>query len=167
MEYRELGRSGVHVSAISLGTMTFGEQNTESDGHAQMDYALDRGITMFDAAEIYPVPPKPETQGRTESIIGSWLSSRKARDKVLLATKAIGRTKMNWLRKDGSPGRQSRTQLIERSTGASSGSTPIISISTSFTGRTGRCASSKASTMCTRRAKAIRSRTSSACSANS
>ncbi len=113
MEYRELGRSGVKVSAICLGTMTYGEQNTEADGHAQMDYALDRGITMFDAAEIYPVPPKPETQGRTESIIGSWLSSRKARDKVMLATKAIGRTKMNWLRKDGSPGRQSRTQLIE------------------------------------------------------
>ena len=113
MEYRELGRSGVKVSAICLGTMTFGEQNTEADGHAQMDYALDRGITMFDAAEIYPVPPKPETQGRTEAIIGSWLSSRKARDKVLLATKAIGRTKMNWLRKDGSPGRQSRAQLIE------------------------------------------------------
>jgi aryl-alcohol dehydrogenase-like predicted oxidoreductase len=113
MEYRELGRSGVKVSAICLGTMTFGEQNTEADGHAQMDYALDRGITMFDAAEIYPVPPKPETQGRTEAIIGSWLSSRKARDKVMLATKVIGRTKMNWLRKDGSPGRQSRAQLIE------------------------------------------------------
>jgi aryl-alcohol dehydrogenase-like predicted oxidoreductase len=113
MEYRELGRSGVMVSAICLGTMTFGEQNTEADGHAQMDYALDRGITMFDAAEIYPVPPKPETQGRTEAIIGSWLSSRKARDKVMLATKVIGRTKMNWLRKDGSPGRQSRAQLIE------------------------------------------------------
>lgn len=63
MEYRELGRSGVMVSAICLGTMTFGEQNTEADGHAQMDYALDRGITMFDAAEIYPVPPKPELKG--------------------------------------------------------------------------------------------------------
>jgi aryl-alcohol dehydrogenase-like predicted oxidoreductase len=113
MEYRELGRSGVHVSAISLGTMTFGEQNSEADGHVQMDHALERGITMFDAAEIYPVPPKSETQGRTESIIGSWLSSRKARGKVMVATKAIGRTKMNWLRQDGSPGRQSRAQLIE------------------------------------------------------
>jgi len=113
MEYRELGRSGVKVSAICLGTMTFGEQNTEADGHAQMDYALDRGITIFDAAEIYPVPPKPETQGRTESIIGSWLASRKARDKVMVATKVIGRTKMNWLRKDGSPGRQSRAQILE------------------------------------------------------
>jgi len=113
MEYRELGRSGVKVSAICLGTMTFGEQNSEADGHAQMDYALDRGITMFDAAEIYPVPPKSETQGRTESIIGSWLASRKARDKVMVATKVIGRTKMNWLRKDGSPGRQSRAQILE------------------------------------------------------
>jgi aryl-alcohol dehydrogenase-like predicted oxidoreductase len=113
MEYRELGRSGVKVSAICLGTMTFGEQNSETDGHAQMDYALDRGITIFDAAEIYPVPPKPETQGRTESIIGSWLASRKARDKVMVATKVIGRTKMNWLRKDGSPGRQSRAQILE------------------------------------------------------
>jgi aryl-alcohol dehydrogenase-like predicted oxidoreductase len=98
--------------------MTYGEQNTESDGHAQMDYALDRGITLFDAAEIYPVPPKPETQGRTEEIIGSWLSSRKARGKVMVATKAIGRTKMNWLRKDGSPGRQSRAQLIEALNGS-------------------------------------------------
>ena len=113
MEYRELGRSGVKVSAICLGTMTFGEQNSETDGHAQMDYALDRGITIFDAAEIYPVPPKPETQGRTESIIGSWLASSKARDKVMVATKVIGRTMMNWLRKDGSPGRQSRAQILE------------------------------------------------------
>jgi aryl-alcohol dehydrogenase-like predicted oxidoreductase len=113
MKYRELGRSGVKVSAICLGTMTFGEQNSEADGHAQMDYAVDRGINIFDAAEIYPVPPKPETQGRTESIIGSWLASRKARDQVMVATKVIGRTKMNWLRKDGSPGRQSRAQILE------------------------------------------------------
>jgi aryl-alcohol dehydrogenase-like predicted oxidoreductase len=113
MDYRELGRTGVHVSAVSLGTMTFGQQNSEADGHAQMDYALDRGINIFDASELYPIPPKPETQGRTEEIIGTWLSSRKARDRVMIATKAIGRTKMTWLRKDGSPGRQSRAQLIE------------------------------------------------------
>ena len=113
MDYRELGRTGVKVSALSLGTMTFGEQNTESEGHAQMDYALDRGINLFDAAEIYPVPPRPETQGRTEAIIGTWLASRKARHKVLIATKVIGRTKMDWLRKDRSPGRQSRAQILE------------------------------------------------------
>jgi aryl-alcohol dehydrogenase-like predicted oxidoreductase len=113
MDYRELGRTGVKVSAVCLGTMTFGEQNTEAEGHAQMDYALGRGVTIFDAAEIYPVPPKPETQGRTEAIIGTWLASRKARGRVIIATKAIGRTKMNWLRKDGSPGRQNRAQLTE------------------------------------------------------
>ncbi len=113
MDYRDLGRTGVKVSAVCLGTMTFGEQNSEADGHAQMDYALERGISIFDASELYPVPPKPETQGRTESIIGSWLSSRKVRDKVMLATKVIGRTKMNWLRQDGSPGRQSRAQIME------------------------------------------------------
>jgi aryl-alcohol dehydrogenase-like predicted oxidoreductase len=113
MEYRELGRTGVKVSLLSLGTMTFGEQNSEAEGHAQMDYAVERGINFFDASELYPVPPKPDTQGRTEAIIGSWLAGRKARDRVRVATKAIGRTKMNWLRKDGSPGRQSRVQILE------------------------------------------------------
>ena len=113
MDYRKLDRTGVKVSAICLGTMTFGQQNTEAEGHAQMDYAVDRGITIFDAAELYPIPPKPETQGHTEAIIGTWLASRKARDKVMVATKAIGRTKMDWLRKDRSSGRQSRAQLIE------------------------------------------------------
>ena len=113
MDYRELGRTGVKVSALSLGTMTFGEQNTEADGHAQMDYAVARGINLFDAAEIYPIPPKPATQGRTEAIIGTWLASRKAREKVLIATKVAGRTKMDWLRKDRRPGRQSRAQILE------------------------------------------------------
>jgi aryl-alcohol dehydrogenase-like predicted oxidoreductase len=118
MDYRELGRAGVKVSAICLGTMTFGQQNSEADGHAQMDYAVDRGITIFDAAELYPIPPKPETQGRTEAIIGTWLASRKARDKVMIATKAIGRTKMNWLRKERIPGRQSRAQLTDALAGS-------------------------------------------------
>jgi aryl-alcohol dehydrogenase-like predicted oxidoreductase len=93
--------------------MTFGKQNSEAEGHAQMDYSLDRGINIFAAAEIYPIPPKPETQGRTEAILGTWIASRKARDKVMIATKAIGRSKLTWLRKDGSPGRQSRAQLVE------------------------------------------------------
>ena len=77
MNYRELGRTGVHVSAVSLGTMTFGQQNSEAEGHAQMDYSLDRGINIFDAAELYPIPPKPETQGRTEAIIGTGLTRAK------------------------------------------------------------------------------------------
>jgi aryl-alcohol dehydrogenase-like predicted oxidoreductase len=69
MRYRQLGRTGVKVSELCLGTMTFGEQNSEAEGHRQMDYAVDCGINIFDAAEIYPVPPKAETQGHTESII--------------------------------------------------------------------------------------------------
>jgi aryl-alcohol dehydrogenase-like predicted oxidoreductase len=113
MDYRELGRTGVKLSRLCLGTMTFGEQNTEAEGHAQMDYAFDRGINIFDAAEIYPVPPKPETQGRTEAIIGTWLASRKKRNKVMIATKIAGRSKMTWVRKDRSPPRQSPAQIME------------------------------------------------------
>jgi aryl-alcohol dehydrogenase-like predicted oxidoreductase len=114
MEYRELGRNGVTVSALTLGTMTFGEQNTEAEGHAQMDYAVDRGINIFDAAEIYPIPPRPETQGRTEAIIGTWLEARKNRDKVLVATKVAGRSStINWLRDDGALSRQSKGQILE------------------------------------------------------
>jgi len=118
MEYRELGRTGVKVSALCLGTMTFGEQNTEADSHAQMDYALGRGITLFDASEVYPVPAKPETQGRTEAIIGTWLASRKQRDKVMIATKVAGRGKMNWLRKDASGTRHSAVQIMEAAEGS-------------------------------------------------
>jgi aryl-alcohol dehydrogenase-like predicted oxidoreductase len=106
MEYRELGRTGVKVSALCLGTMTFGQQNSEAEGHEQMDYAVDCGINIFDAAELYPIPPKPDTQGRTEEIIGTWLASRRARPKVMVATKAIGRTKMDWLRTGRIRGRQ-------------------------------------------------------------
>ena len=113
MDYRELGRTGVKVSRLCLGTMTFGEQNSEAEGHAQMDYAFDRGINMFDAAEIYPVPPKPETQGRSEAIIGTWLAARKRRDKVMIATKVVGRGKMTWVRKDRSPTRHSPAQIVE------------------------------------------------------
>jgi aryl-alcohol dehydrogenase-like predicted oxidoreductase len=113
MDYRELGRTGVKVSRLCLGTMTFGEQNSEAEGHAQMDYAFDRGINIFDAAEIYPVPPKPETQGRSEAIIGTWLAARKRRDKVMIATKVVGRGKMTWVRKDRSATRQSPAQIME------------------------------------------------------
>jgi aryl-alcohol dehydrogenase-like predicted oxidoreductase len=114
MEYRELGRTGVKISALTLGTMTFGEQNTEGEGHAQMDYAVERGINIFDAAEIYPIPPKPETQGRTESTIGTWLAAHRNRDKVLIATKVAGRsTKIDWLRDDGAPSQQSAGQILE------------------------------------------------------
>lgn len=99
METRPLGRSGLRVSAISLGTMTFGEQNTEAEGHALMDIAVDHGVTMLDAAELYPITPKAETQGCTEEIIGSWLQARGNRDKVVVATKVVARSPgMPWFR---------------------------------------------------------------------
>ncbi|MGF7174536.1 NADP(H)-dependent aldo-keto reductase [Azospirillum doebereinerae] len=90
MQYRSLGRTGLSVSAIGLGTMTWGSQNTEAEGHAQMDAALDRGINFWDTAEMYAIPPTAESYGRTESIIGSWFQARGGRDKVILASKIIG-----------------------------------------------------------------------------
>lgn len=113
MNYRKLGRTDLEVSEICLGTMTWGQQNTESEGHAQMDMALEHGVNFFDAAEMYPIPPKAETQGRTEEIIGTWFSKNKSRDKVILATKVAGRTQMNWLREDGSLGELNRAQIFE------------------------------------------------------
>ncbi len=103
MELRQLGRTNLPVSAICLGSMTWGQQNTEADGHAQMDYALEQGGNFIDAAEMYPIPPNPETQGATEKIIGSWFKAKKNRDKVILATKVSGRGQMNWLRGGAKP----------------------------------------------------------------
>lgn len=80
METRPLGRTGLTVSKICLGTMTFGEQNTEAEGHAQLDVALDHGVNFLDTAELYPVMPRRETQGRTEEIIGTWMKARGTRD---------------------------------------------------------------------------------------
>lgn len=113
MKKRKLGKTDLKVSEICLGTMTWGQQNTESEGHAQMDYALDNGINFFDTAEMYAVPPKKETQGSTEKIIGSWFKERKSRDKVILATKVSGRSPLNWLRDDEKPTEQSRDQIFE------------------------------------------------------
>ena len=90
MQYRPLGRSGIQVSALCLGTMTFGEQNSEAEAHSQLDRALEAGINFIDAAEMYPVPPKAETQGLTERHIGSWLARRGCRERVVLATKVAG-----------------------------------------------------------------------------
>lgn len=90
MEYRKLGRTGLRVSEICLGTMTWGRQNTEAEGHEQMDYALTQGINFFDTAEMYAVPPSADTYGRTETIIGTWFAARKNRDKVILASKVAG-----------------------------------------------------------------------------
>jgi aryl-alcohol dehydrogenase-like predicted oxidoreductase len=113
MEYRRLGRTDLKVSLICLGTMTWGQQNDEADGHAQMDYALDQGVNFFDTAELYSIPPRAETQGSTERIIGSWFKSRGSRDKVILATKVVGRSENTWFRDDGSPAELSRRQIEE------------------------------------------------------
>lgn len=91
MEYRKLGDSGIDVSLIGLGTMTWGEQNTEAEAHEQLAYAVAQGVNLVDAAEMYPVPPRPETQGRTEEYIGTWLAKTPgAREKIVLATKIAG-----------------------------------------------------------------------------
>lgn len=105
MEYRKLGPTTLDVSAICLGTMTFGEQNSEAEAHEQIDYALDRGVNFIDAAEMYPVPPRAETQGRTEAYIGSWLAKTGRRNDVALATKVTGhaRTAMEYLRDGDTP----------------------------------------------------------------
>ena len=87
---RPLGHSGIEVSALCLGTMTFGQQNTEAEAHAQLDRALAAGINFIDTAEMYPVPPLAETQGLTEHYIGTWLKARRCRERVVLATKVAG-----------------------------------------------------------------------------
>ncbi|MEL6388569.1 MAG: NADP(H)-dependent aldo-keto reductase [Bacteroidota bacterium] len=90
MEYRKLGRTDLEVSVICLGTMNMGEQNDEQEGHEQLDYSLDQGVNFIDTAELYSVPPKPETQGSTERIIGTWIKKRGRRDDFILATKIAG-----------------------------------------------------------------------------
>jgi len=91
IDKRPLGKTGIDVTSICLGTMTWGEQNTEAEAHEQLSYACDeRGINFIDTAELYPVPPKADTQGRTEQYIGSWLNQRGRRDDLVIATKACG-----------------------------------------------------------------------------
>ena len=97
MNYRKLGNTELDVSTICLGTMTWGEQNTQDEGFEQMDYSLDHGINFFDTAELYAVPPKEETYGDTEEIIGNWFQKTKKRDKIILATKVAGPAR-NYLR---------------------------------------------------------------------
>ena len=90
MEYRRLGRTDLEVSLICLGTMTWGEQNTQEHAFEQLDYAINAGVNFIDTAELYPVPPMAATYGRTEEIIGHWLKARNCRDKVILASKVAG-----------------------------------------------------------------------------
>jgi aryl-alcohol dehydrogenase-like predicted oxidoreductase len=92
MDYRTLGRTNIKVSVIGLGTMTFGEQNTEAEGHEQIDYVLDQGVNLIDTAEMYSVPPRAETYGSTERIIGAWIRKSGKRHKIVLCSKVAGPT---------------------------------------------------------------------------
>ena len=100
MKYKKLGTTNIDVSVICLGTMTFGEQNSQQEGFDQMDYALKRGINFFDTAELYPIMPRKETCGKTEEIIGNWFKQRKNRSKVILASKIASKTEndLSWIR---------------------------------------------------------------------
>jgi len=97
MEYKKLGNSDLLVSEICLGTMTYGQQNTIEEAREQLDYAVAQGINFIDGAEMYPVPGRPETQGKTEEYIGEWLVKQQ-RDKVIIATKIAGPSRMEWIR---------------------------------------------------------------------
>jgi aryl-alcohol dehydrogenase-like predicted oxidoreductase len=136
MESRRLGRTDLQVSAICLGTMTWGRQNTEAEGHAQMDYALERGVTFWDTAEMYAIPPTAETYGTTETIIGKWLASRGGRDRIVLASKAIGRAPggFQWIREGKA--RLDRENLCAPSRTACVGCRPTTSTCISSTGPT-------------------------------
>ena len=112
MQKRRLGRTELLVSKICLGTMTWGQQNTEAEGHAQLDLAFERGVNFLDTAELYSIPPKPETQGSTERIIGSWLAKRGRRDDVIVASKVVGRTSNDWFR-GGRPSKLVRADIID------------------------------------------------------
>jgi aryl-alcohol dehydrogenase-like predicted oxidoreductase len=98
MKYLPLGSSGLNLSVIGLGSMTFGGQNSEAEAHEQLDYAVHAGVNFIDTAEMYPVPPMTDTQGRTEEYIGSWLARRGRRENLILATKVTGRSEMTWIR---------------------------------------------------------------------
>lgn len=98
MEYRQLGDTDVDVSVICLGTMTFGEQNTEEEAHEQLDYAVGQGVNFIDTAEMYAVPPRKETQGLTERHVGTWLAQRGNREDIVIATKVSGPGMQEYLR---------------------------------------------------------------------
>ncbi|MFZ5474288.1 MAG: aldo/keto reductase, partial [Pseudomonadota bacterium] len=98
MKRNTLGRSDLEVSRVCLGTMTFGQQTSEAEAHAQLDYAAERGVNFIDAAEMYPVPARADTYGRTEEIVGNWLA-RQPRDKFIIATKIAGPARnLKWIR---------------------------------------------------------------------
>jgi len=101
MNYRKLGNTEVEVSVICLGTMTWGEQNTQFEAFEQMNYALERGVNFFDTAELYSIMPRKETYGKTEEIIGKWFKEKKNREKIILASKIASKSEndLEWIRK--------------------------------------------------------------------
>jgi aryl-alcohol dehydrogenase-like predicted oxidoreductase len=115
MKYHKLPHSSLEVSKICLGTMTFGEQNTKQEAFEQLDYAVERGINFIDTAEMYPVPPKQNTQGLTESYIGDWLSHSDKRQKVVLATKIAGPRNVPYIRENMSLDRRNIHQALDDS----------------------------------------------------
>ncbi len=97
MQYKNLPGTDLNVSRVCLGTMTWGEQNTEAEAHEQLGYAVEEGINFIDTAEMYPVPPNEKTQGRTETYLGTWLANQR-RDRLVIATKVAGPGRRDWIR---------------------------------------------------------------------
>lgn len=119
MKYKKLGTTDLKVSYICQGTMNFGEQNTEKDAHEQLDYAVSQGINFIDTAEIYPIPPRAESQGKTEAYIGTWLKKRGKRDDLIIASKVVGRDiGLSYIRNGKTPcfDRKNIRQAVEGST---------------------------------------------------
>ena len=115
MQYSHLGDSSLSVSKICLGTMTFGEQNTQQEAHEQLDFAVGEGVNFLDTAEMYPVPPRQQTQGLTESYIGTWLKKYKQRDQLVIASKVAGPGMMDYLRDGAQLVREQMQQALHES----------------------------------------------------
>ncbi|WP_070972317.1 NADP(H)-dependent aldo-keto reductase [Vibrio sonorensis] len=115
MQYTKLPHSTLEVSKIALGTMTFGEQNSQKEAFSQLDYALERGVNFIDTAEMYPVPPKAKTQGLTETYIGNWLEKRSNREKIVLATKVAGPRNTPYIREHMSLDRRNIHMAVDDS----------------------------------------------------
>jgi aryl-alcohol dehydrogenase-like predicted oxidoreductase len=117
MKYNKLGNTDLEVSAICLGTMTWGKQNTQQEAFAQLDYALSQGVNFIDTAELYAIPPRAETYGKTETIIGHWLAQRGKRDDIVLASKVVGNTESlgKYIRNGPRLNRKQMTEALEGS----------------------------------------------------
>ena len=116
MNYKKLGNTDLDVSTICLGTMTWGEQNSEKEGFEQMDFALSQGVNFWDTAEIYSIPMREETYGETEKIIGNWFQKTKKRNDVILATKVCGNTSNKYIRGGGNSfGKKKITEALDES----------------------------------------------------